>query len=113
MFSIKLYLDEERVATSLSLRAMQQDMLIRNLQIYLYGPNRAEAHAVDLENNQAEIEINMPSDGSGMISTGLSPFVLTLPDGSYAEVTKDMLLQEAKKNVGLRIYASFEVTSIP
>jgi len=112
-FSLQLHLDGQGVAISLGLENMQSNMRMRNLKVYLYCYDRLEqvvAHATDLERSagEREVELIVPPNGLRTLSTGLSPFSFQNSQGEVLEVTRQMLYDQAQRDV-LRVYANFEV----
>ena len=115
-FSLQLHLDGQGVAVSLSLENMQTNMRMRNLRVYVYcydGPDQVVAHAADLERSAGdrEVELLVPSNGLRTISTGLSSFTFTNREGQMAEATRQMLYDQARRDV-LRVYATFDVAPL-
>ena len=115
-FSLQLHLDGQGVAVSLSLENMQTNMRMRNLKVYVYcydGLEPVVAHAADLERSagETEVELLVPSNGLRTISTGLSSFIFANRDGQMAEATRQMLYDQAKRDV-LRVYATFDVAPL-
>jgi len=115
-FFLQLHLDGQRVAVSLSLDNMISNIRMRNLQIYVYcydGLEQVVARAVDLELSVGggEVELIVPSNGSGSLSTGLSSFVFERGDGEIVEATREMLNVQARRDVA-RVYATFDVAPL-
>jgi len=115
-FSLQLFLDGQTVAVALRVDKLTSDLVMRNVNIYVYaidGAERVVAHATDLENEGREVELRMTSnDATDGLSTGLAPFTFRRPGGGdLTEATRQMLFQQAKRDV-LRVYASFEVAAI-
>ena len=115
-FSLQLHLDGQGVAVSLSLENIQTNMRMRNLKVYVYcydGLEPVVAHAADLERSagETEVELLVPSNGLRTISTGLSSFTFTNRDGQVAEATRQMLYDQASRDV-LRVYATFDVAPL-
>ena len=115
-FSLQLFLDGQTVAVALRVDKLTSDLVMRNVNVYVYaidGAERVVAHAIDLENEGREVELRMTSnDTTDGLSTGLAPFIFRRPGGGdLTEATRQMLFQQAKRDV-LRVYASFEVATM-
>ena len=118
-FILQLHLlDESKVECELRVVDLDTDIVIRNANIFVYctddSGHRVEAHALEIESDGKEKTL-FASDSDteiGSVSFGRCPFITTPEDGGpKAEVSRQMLLQQAVEN-GLRVHASFDVNTV-